>query len=66
MATKKSAKKSPAKPKVGRPALFGRPTAVLVKIDAGDLERIASMAGKAGVKVSTWIRDAAREKAGIR
>jgi len=66
MATKKSQKKPPVKPKRGRPALFPRPTAVLVKMDKSDLSLIKQAAKRDGVKVSAWMREtciAAAERA---
>lgn len=62
MAKRKSTsrpKKAPKTPKVGRPAIFVTPKAVLVKMDATDLDLIAEAAERVGTKTMTFIREAA-------
>ena len=45
---------------------FGEPMAISMRLDRSDYAAFASAAQAEGKGITTWIRDAAREKAGIR
>lgn len=65
MATKKNGKKRPpAAKKRGPKPIFAKAIAISMRLDQSDYDAFRAAAESEGKPVTTWMRDAAREKAG--